>query len=379
VAVTTARTAKQATRAWEAQFDVARWLASDRGEFALRAFYRTSLAAKAVIPASDPTVGCAALRATLVRSLTRGRTVYVSATMTALAQQSIADFGAVPLTADQMPSPDGWMWLEAPLWVRDLWGDDFAVRAVQWTTIKGRVGVIAWSDHTIDDTFTTSPDMAERNKLFTAGYSIFDIGVTPLGEPLYALTTPDEVRANTVEALRRSRRDHHDIGADDRLSRRIAELDAMTDDAVMAFYDASVMLPLAQVLWALCGQSLAVPTRPGRPAVRRVSRWLSKSQLEAHLADLEADVHVLALRRQHQPDLRDDDATGGDGGRPGWTHRWTVRPHWRWQPYRAPAGHACEHCGALGIKHRRILIGPYVKGPDHLPLVDKNRVDVLVR
>jgi hypothetical protein len=70
-------------------------------------------------------------------------------------------------------------------------------------------------------------------------------------------------------------------------------------------------------------------------------------------------VKVVTLRRlraKHE---------GGGTREVEWTHRWMVSGHWRNQPYKD------------GVRLRYIF--PFVKGPEHLPLVVKETVYALKR
>lgn len=69
------------------------------------------------------------------------------------------------------------------------------------------------------------------------------------------------------------------------------------------------------------------------------------------------EVRIVQLRRRA---AERSEATGT--GNVEWSHRWIVGPFWRdqWYP-------------SLGV-HKPILIAPYIKGPEHLPLVVHDKV-----
>ena len=74
-------------------------------------------------------------------------------------------------------------------------------------------------------------------------------------------------------------------------------------------------------------------------------------------------LNVVLLRRVAHPQHSDGESEVA------WTHRWMVSGHWRNQPYGprdAPS-------------HRAQWINGYVKGPDGLPLVVKERVTSIIR
>lgn len=86
-----------------------------------------------------------------------------------------------------------------------------------------------------------------------------------------------------------------------------------------------------------------------RSAVRRAARAGDTTP---------SGITVFTLRRpQNRP--ADDDA---DGLSPQWSHRWVVRGHWRQQWYPSQNRHA------------PVRVGPYVKGPEGLPLKHTTRI-----
>jgi len=53
-----------------------------------------------------------------------------------------------------------------------------------------------------------------------------------------------------------------------------------------------------------------------------------------------------------------------------WSHRWIVRGHWRWQPYKTIDGKDDV---------KRIWIAPFMKGPDDKPLILTDKIYALVQ
>ncbi len=53
-----------------------------------------------------------------------------------------------------------------------------------------------------------------------------------------------------------------------------------------------------------------------------------------------------------------------------WSHRWIVRGHWRWQPFKNEAGKD---------DRKRIWIAPFMKGPEDKPLVLTDKIYALTR
>lgn len=106
---------------------------------------------------------------------------------------------------------------------------------------------------------------------------------------------------------------------------------------------------LLHAFWLLLGQQITVTSH--RKAHPVVAKRLGKARLPKSKG-----VTVIELRKHKY--------TPGDGHRQvEWDHRWLVRGFWRWQP-----------CGPGRTERKRVWIHDYIKGPDDLPLVIKNRV-----
>jgi hypothetical protein len=85
---------------------------------------------------------------------------------------------------------------------------------------------------------------------------------------------------------------------------------------------------------------------PGRPARRDAQRFKMPPPL----------LRVIELRRRRSS----GDGEGHSNGQREYTHRWIVQGHWRNQPYKDG--------------YRQKYIGSYVKGPEDLELIVKQRV-----
>lgn len=104
----------------------------------------------------------------------------------------------------------------------------------------------------------------------------------------------------------------------------------------------------------LCQQSLTRTVK--EPPDRALRRRMERVKLTPK------PVTVITLRHMS--------AAPSHGGNPvNWSHRWTVRQHWRKQP-----------CKVDGVwTTRAVLIHPYVKGPDDKPLLVREHVHALTR
>lgn len=121
---------------------------------------------------------------------------------------------------------------------------------------------------------------------------------------------------------------------------------------------ASLRMFLASV-WGLMYAYLDTQ-RPTRPQMKRAKR---------NKMPEDGDVSVIHLRKflsrvEHKSEASDYD----EDGNPRWSHRWLVRPHWAWR--------ACseENADEGEVGRKRVYIEAYTKGPEHLPLVIKEKV-----
>lgn len=134
-------------------------------------------------------------------------------------------------------------------------------------------------------------------------------------------------------------------------------------------------------LWLLLNQTVAKvePEEPDRPARRRAVKKRIPPQ-----------VTVIRLRREESLYERPEGESMVE-----WAHRWIVRRHWRWQPYgprkadhahimgpiEAEQGFLVKRCVHEGceVHEKRIVISPYVKGPEGAPLKQSEKVYSLDR
>lgn len=106
--------------------------------------------------------------------------------------------------------------------------------------------------------------------------------------------------------------------------------------------------------WALM-MGYIDPMRPPRRQARKMKRLKMPE---------DGDISVIHLRKFLQLAKRKTTAQDYDeDGDPTWSHRWIVGPHWAWR--------ACK-CHEEG--RHRVHIDAYIKGPEHLPLVIKEKV-----
>lgn len=114
---------------------------------------------------------------------------------------------------------------------------------------------------------------------------------------------------------------------------------------------------------------------PGKKTMKRVGR--KKPNLSTRVAD-DGGVRIVKLRREQS------ESTSAGEGETNYSHRWIVQPHWAKRRV-ATRDHEGTIIGSTsGVEgvdwtYRRVFIAPYVKGPEHAPLVLKETVNVLAR
>lgn len=105
-------------------------------------------------------------------------------------------------------------------------------------------------------------------------------------------------------------------------------------------------------LWRFMEQELAPVERMHTP--KTMARHLARRQLSM------APVSIIHLRRRAQgPESGDREFE--------YSHRWTVRGHWRRQWYASEG------------RHKSIYIAPHIKGPENAPFLIRERVTAVVR
>ena len=111
-------------------------------------------------------------------------------------------------------------------------------------------------------------------------------------------------------------------------------------------------------MWAMMTDRVTL-TPASRHSRRRAGRVLGTPAEEV------SKVRVVTLRRENpNPSVTGEESTGGFE----YDHRFLVSGHWRWQPH-----------GRGRNKVKLIWIAPYVKGPEHKPLIIKDTVHLLKR
>jgi hypothetical protein len=266
---------------------------------------------------------------------------------------------------EDLPSPTGLLVLPHPLLVKSVGGDLGDDRAFCWHT----PATFTMPDPTSPHGVRTRP--AARISVYhdTHGpvrpdsFVDFAAEARRQGTPLPPLLldavrclTFHAVEADTEAASRLARAAQAVDGA----YRRSAEAHGQNEDRVIGEYasgseieddDDTFTLRFLYAFWRLCEQRIAEvePVETNHAA-----------RVIAHRTGLSPEVRLIRLRRraEHAP---------GEPTARNWQHRWVVGMHKvrQWYP--------SEH------RHKVIYRGPYVKGPDGLPLLGGETVRALLR
>lgn len=242
------------------------------------------------------------------------------------------------LESVDIPSPYGFVYLHKPIIVQDVRGNLAAIRAMSW-----------------------GPAFVEKSKWDEFFY---DHGAEPDGVEVFFYSDASDARDPHSAELMQYRlqinmpvlmlyhvgwwifgQDPNEERATPRAREHIepeggADVPLSMHDWMLAF-------------WTIIQQHIVVRVKssPPRALARRAQRIAKQPEF--------GDIQIITLRRAKYPQHFDD---GREPQEVMWSHRWVVHGFWRnqWYP-------------SLGI-HRRIFVPDFVKGPEHLPLVLKDRI-----
>jgi hypothetical protein len=254
-----------------------------------------------------------------------GEAYFVSADMAAVAVAAAKSMPTQELRLDDLPSETGFLLYDRPIGVFEKDVEPNQVQGFMW--ILGPGGKPYWAGST-EDSKIIGPVGSEANSKdpplgYTREVDIYPLGLFPRMYP-HVLPLMGLGYLMSWEINGTPRNDPNGLG------------------------------PVLLATWTLMQQTLTVSSRvpADRPERRRSARL-----------GLPQDLIVVRLRRKHLDQDTSDDGTKDVA----WSHRWLVSGHWRnqWLPSR--------------MAHRLQWIAGHVKGPQHKPLVVKDRVTAWVR
>jgi len=289
------------------------------------------------------------LTAELVACLSAAEVFYVSPEMNALvtaAAESWPDGEAILM--DDMPSPDGWMWIPGGLTCIDIRGSLLVTAAISWHIFGKTMNVTYWSDKKDD-----RPDIREApGWAHIPKFTVWHEFQQQLGDPL-----PKAMRMGTVlppEVSNSITWAHREIDGKDQWMAHIAhegwsaeQLEPHVEVDNIAAWLVSALRVMRQPLATVRRQGL--PANVRKELKRRQFRFANKT------------VTVIEFRR---PKGREDHDYTFE-----FSHRFLRRGHWRRQWY-----------GSGEERHQiAIWIHPTIVGPADKPFILRKHVNALIR
>lgn len=306
----------------------------------------------------------------------RGQAFYVSPRMARIAMDIAQALEPMPLFPTDVPTTTGYLWLGSAMRLNNYGADDdgtaldvsIPIRVLAWDAADVK-RPDSWAATTFAGTGVQGPYVSDDD---IAG----DIGP---GVALMGLSDGSEIR----DALRRFELDKGvpqapwpdslkwvpwettgwAFGTDWRQA--TGEEDSNTDvqlPAGVVNEGNTFIRKFMFAVWRLIREEVAVvePFRPDRHAARRMARQAPNF----------GDLQVIRLRRIYDPlvELTEDERGERLRLEREWSHRWRVSEHWAWRA-----------CGPNRSERRLVKIASYVKGPEHLPLIEKDKVYSLER
>lgn len=237
--------------------------------------------------------------------------------------------------------PTGWVQLGKPLRTIDARGQVMCLSGMLWN----RATITSEGNPTVGDilifTDITHPEDSLRTEVEPEKYAkLLDL-MGPIAKTALAhmipIPTPDALASIDVRQTR-------------------SAYGRTRPGGYRNVWDAYPELAFLVVLWSLLTSRIA---RPDRRTVDRHARrrWERAGMTGA------PEVTIVDLRREDRGPASPDSTDREPGSGPVWSHRWVVAAHYRWQPY-----------GPGRRLRRLVLIEPYVKGPEHLPIIARDRV-----
>lgn len=289
--------------------------------------------------------------ATMV-TIERAENFFVSADMCELIEYSAGLFDETDKAdVTLVPVDNGFVYFEKPMTLKDIRGQHILVNAMLWRRTPTRIGrslVDSFVCHMWNDQYETPDDAAK----------ITDAAEL---EGLFGITTTQKEVDEYHKSMGRwgyigiaMYADGQDIGP---MEVKISEdmADAYAASGVTMIVPFTNVDRFFHAFWLMMSQPLAEVVK-NSDADRATRKRMAA-------ANLPSDVTVIQFRR------RESKKSEGPAKKVNWTHRWMVRGHWRWQPYKV-AGEWIR---------KRIWIAPMIKGPENKELVLKQKVNAFVR
>lgn len=320
--------------ALDAQIDTHKFYASDPGTIAACGFLVSQFSAS--IAEKDPENAMWVAKGTheyMLESLHKGDTIYITSDMMRILERATQDYdGPLWVEPETLLTDNGWMLLEDPIIGEDIRGKPALLYAMSWTRDQKRPNVL----HTFFYTDTSDPRDTVMKDIVQDG-RLRDILSRDLGPPPWSrwelihylpVAWPDPEYPDT---------DPFVFTGNEKIF--MEEPGTFFTKMVMKFFVTFNILAQQTITQV----AKEVPPRSVR---KRAGRW--------NPVEGQRYITLITLRKkkvQHNEEPQDVP----------WTHRWIVTGFWRRQWYPSLQ------------RHKWVYIHEYVKGPEHLPLVIRER------
>jgi hypothetical protein len=232
-----------------------------------------------------------------------------------------------------LPCPKGFIFLERPIHMIDARGRVCSIKIIMWSEERGGVSIVQFSDarDPLDEINHLDEERGVDPATITP-YPLFHIMPWAWGKKIRNLTVDDfsEERSGTPE--------------DTEEDRELMRLHMPTSVRSMDRFNGFVLS-----LWEFVQEQIPYRIRADRPMLRRLQK--AHSTL--------SEVTVVDLRPMDQPARHNDPDHVPQTVL--WSHRWRVREHKRrW----------IDKHG----NYRETTVSAHTKGPEHLELIEKDRI-----
>jgi len=290
------------------------------------------------------------LTAELITSLNSAETFYVSPEMNALVTAAAEDWLAdEPWLMEDMPSPDGWLWIPGGVACIDIRGSLIRTSGISWHIFGQTMNVTYWSDKAHD-----RPDVkASPGWPVMPKYTPWHEYQVRLGQPI-----PSALRLGTVlppEVANSIVWTHREIEGGDQWMAAMPAHEGWTQEQMQPRVRPDEIACWLVSALRIMRQPLATVRRQGLPA--NVRRELRTRRFRFS----NKQVTVIEFRR---PQGRDDHESTFE-----FSHRFLRRGHWRRQWY-----------GSGEERHQiAIWIHPTIVGPADKPFILRKHVNAFIR
>lgn len=304
--------------ALDLQMDAHKYYLTPIGRMVTIDFFSVMLAGRFPEISTDPEVERLASTGhhfidSFIETLWRGDTVAIEPDIHPLIFKAAEDYdGPISIPMQEMLTPIGFMYIPDGIIGEDIDGKTNVCHAISWQQSRILHGVIEMYFFT-----DTRDDRDEWVKYYKEGNG-------PLG-PMPPLQLMHIFPLNLIKAP-------------------LAE-DFNIPGAYMTLFMLKYWISMQWLARQTKGTVKKEKVRPPRPAMRRAQKWNPER---------DSYISLITLRRKAAKRTVPEKEIN-------WTHRWVVGGHWRKQPY--PSSNTYKY----------IYIAEYVKGPDHLPLIVRER------